>query len=106
MKIGSTVKTVTSFERMPLYGKMYPKLGEILTVSDIQPHPNPECLRCGMQLLSFEEKPDIPGICDRRFSGQLNFVEMLPPMTIDVEKIYEDVKRDRMLDLFTVNKKK
>lgn len=83
MQVGSIVKTVTNFDDVRNEWKLnYPHYGDILTVSDIQPHPNEEMHRIGAVLLSFEEKPDLPGISDIKIDKEPNFIELLPPMDI------------------------
>lgn len=91
MQIGSLVKCVSSFEDLRLIWKFdYPKIGDILTISNISKHPNKECSNKGIVLLSFEEKPDlIFGVCDKTVDGKVNFVEVLPPINLEEELKFE-----------------
>ena len=89
MQVGSLVETVGNFEDARLtWGHDYPKKGEILTVSNITKHPNAEVSKKGIILLHFEEKPNLTGLCDKTIYGEANFVELLPPMSI--EELFEE----------------
>lgn len=80
MKIGGLVETVANFEELrELYGFPYPKKGDVLTVSDISRHPNRSVSRKGIVLLSFEELPELMGVCDRKVNGDWNFRELVVP---------------------------
>jgi hypothetical protein len=76
--IGSKVITQTGFKKLKkIYGFTYPKKNQVLTVSQISMHPNPECREKGIVLLRFLETPELHvGICDRKVNGKLNFKEV------------------------------
>jgi len=51
----------------------------MLIVSGIENHHDIECRKKGIQLLTFEEYPDTPGLCDKIIDDKDNFVELQPP---------------------------
>ncbi len=84
MQVGSLVETVGNFENARLtWGFDYPKKGDILTISSITKHPNVEVSKKGIVLLRFEEKPNLTGVCDKTVHGEANFVELMPPMSLE-----------------------
>ena len=84
MKEGSKVLTVNSFEDVrTLWGYPYPRLGDILTVSSVTPHPNPQMRNRGIVLLNFEELPTLTGVCDKTSNGVQNFIELQTKEDID-----------------------
>lgn len=87
MKTGSLVKCVTnSFDELRrLYGFDYPVKNEILTVSDVSPHPVIACRRLGIVLLQFEDKPALCQVCDKDIHGNIHFIELLPPIEFEKE---------------------
>ena len=76
--IGSKVIAQTGFKKLrKIYGFPYPRKDQVLTVSQISMHPNPECREKGIVLLRFLETPDLTiGVCDRKVNGKLNFKEV------------------------------
>lgn len=79
MQTGSLVETVADFsESRRVWGLPYPNKGKILTVSNIEKHPNVQLQRKGIVLLHFIEIPFLPGICDKTVHGDENFKEVLP----------------------------
>lgn len=66
MKIGDTVKTVNDFHDVgDIWGYKYPNVGDVLTISNIEPHPNKKLKNLGISLLRFVELPNLPGVCDK-----------------------------------------
>lgn len=56
MQINSLVEAMHSFDRIRSeWGYNYPYKGDILTVSDIQEHPNTDCKKRGIVLLFFKD---------------------------------------------------
>lgn len=92
MKVGSHVETVGDFEEeWKSWDLPYPNKGDVLTVSHIAPHPNKECNDAGIVLLSFEEKPSLPGLCDKKIDGEVNFVELrLPDAVAEALEVPEE----------------
>lgn len=85
MKVGSIIKCVVSFEHLrSIWGFDYPKMGDILTISHLNPHPTREGKLHGILELYFTEKPKCIGLCDKQANGNHNFIELVPP--IDLEK--------------------
>lgn len=79
METGSLVKCVVSFELLrKQWGFDYPKMGDILTVSQVIEHPNKECRDAGIVCLRFVEKPRLCDVSDRQINGNHNFIELLP----------------------------
>lgn len=114
MEVGSIVETVGDFEELRRsYGFPYPKKGEYLTISNIEPHTTPACNKKGIVFLYFEEKPGLVGVCDKKIDGEPNFVEVLPPMEISIEAILDEapapepqiveprVRHDRISNLYS-----
>ncbi|MEK6829088.1 MAG: hypothetical protein AABY15_03095 [Nanoarchaeota archaeon] len=96
MQSGSIVETVGDFEEVRRqWGLPYPKKGDALTVSAVTPHPNEECRKKGIVLLSFEEIPNLPGVCDKTLSGKPNFVELSLPDEI-MELLQEPMKKESL----------
>ena len=80
MKIGSIVETVGDFsEERKVWGLDYPYIGDVLTVSFIEEHPNDEVREAGIVLLHFEELPNLIGLCDRTYDNKPNFLELTLP---------------------------
>jgi len=80
MKEGSLVVTVGDFEELRRsWGYPYPKKGDVLTVSSIEPHPVSEIRNAGIVLLNFQELPGLIPVCDRKLSGGDNFQELQLP---------------------------
>lgn len=91
MQIGSLVKCVNSFEDLrDEWGFDYPVVGEVLTVSDIQRHPTPDVDALGIVLLFFEEHHLPFGVCDKQVDGTVNFIELIPPISVE-EEVMEEV---------------
>ncbi len=89
MNIGSIVETSYDFNKeRSQWGLPYPTVGDTLTVSNIQRHDNSEIRALGIVLLSFEELPYLVPVCDKRITGEDNFVEVLPPM--DIKELIEE----------------
>lgn len=87
MQVGSLVETVADFtEEQAIYNLPYPQKGDYLVISEIRDHHNPQCKSLGIVLLSFEELPTTPGLCDKQIDGTPNFVELLPPIPDDYEE--------------------
>lgn len=86
MEVGSLVETITSFEDERIeWGFDYPRKGDLLVVSWIEEHPNRSVRKKGIVLLHFQEKPTLPGVCDRQCNGKENFRELQPPMVVNIE---------------------
>lgn len=87
MRKGSLVVAVSDFTDVKKDWPMlnYPNKGDILTVSDVLPHPK----FCHLNLLLFEELNNPFGICDMTHNGEWNFREIQPPMEID---LFEETK--------------
>lgn len=83
MQIGSLVECVVIFP--PIKNWVYPKKKEILTVSGIFKHPNHECDRKGIVLLTFEEYTLFtPPICNKDINNRPHFIELMPPMSMEI----------------------
>jgi hypothetical protein len=88
MQVGSLVECVADFSKIEeQWNVSYPKQKEILTITNIAPHPNAELRTKEIVLLEFDEYPDIPGLCDKTEEGVDNFVELQPPMDNVLESI-------------------
>lgn len=84
MDVGSIVYTVAIFDDLALdWGLVYPKKGDVLTVSEITKHPNEMVSNCGIVLLRFKEFPKLMGICDKDITGKPNFLELQLPEDIE-----------------------
>lgn len=84
MRIGSLVEAQHSFDDVrEQWGFNYPYKGDILTVSGMMKHPKCE----GLVLLFFEEIDMPHGISDKTITDQPNFLEVMPPMEIDLKEI-------------------
>lgn len=77
-------------EEKELYKLDYPEVNEKLTVSKIADHHDPALNRIGVKLLSFEEYPDMIGLCSSRIDRTLNF--MLLPDNEKINKITKSLK--------------
>lgn len=87
MQAGSLVETVGNFDSVRLFwGYNYPKKGDVLTISNLEPHHNEECRAKGIMLLYFEELPDLVGVCDKNMKDEPNFIELQPPMDLEFVK--------------------
>jgi hypothetical protein len=89
MKVGSLVQCVTSFEDLrAIWHFDYPIFGEILTVTGVDQHHVPEFALQGIVLLHFDERRGPPsGICNKDCRGNVNFIEVVPP--INLEAVFE-----------------
>jgi len=77
MRVGSIVQTTNGFKKERAYwGFSYPKKGDVLTISAITPHANPNVNKKGIVLLYFEETPNLIGLCDKTVNGNPNFIEL------------------------------
>lgn len=89
MNIGDLVQTVGNFESLrKIYKFPYPKIGDILTISKIESHPNYSLRKDGIILLFFEELPDLVGVCDKTIENIPNFVkiEITKNLISEIEK--------------------
>ena len=89
MQQGSLVEAVTDFTEVKRTWPMleYPNRGDILTVKSVVPHPNKDMIKLGAVLLTFEEINNEHGISDMKQNKEPNFIELQPPMKIDIEEI-------------------
>lgn len=95
MKVGSTVETKADFsEERTTWGLPYPKKGDLLTISYMQPHHNPHARRLGIVLLKFEELPNLIPISHKTIHNKINFVEVLPPM--NMQEAVDEVLSERL----------
>lgn len=99
MRVGSIVEVVGNFEESRLvWGLPYPKKGEVLTVSFVTEHPTPNVRNKGIVLLTFEELPNMIGICSMTFDGKPNFVELL--LSDCIWKLLEEpIKQEKYLEV-------
>jgi hypothetical protein len=80
------VKCVVSFESLrKTWGFDYPKMGEILTVSQIKEHHDKECRDAGIVLLRFYERQNCCDLSDKQINGNHNFIELMPNIDLAVE---------------------
>lgn len=91
MQIGSLIQCVTDFSELEkIYGIEYPKDKEMLVVSGIEEHPQPDVRKKGIHVLHFEEYPDHPGCCDKRIDDTNNFVELQPPGDLFMSELFPE----------------
>lgn len=91
MQIGSLVQCVTDFSHQELQtGMKYPENQEMLVICGIEEHGNADCRKKEIVLLTFEEYPDLHGICDKRIDNTPNFVELQPPAEELMHDLFSD----------------
>lgn len=77
MRKGDKVEVLADFSALSKeWGLDYPKKGDVLTLSNIELHPNESVAAKGIFLLYFVEFPDLVGLCDYRVNGRPNFLDL------------------------------
>lgn len=89
MQVGSLVETISDFSELKKEWNFinYPNKGDILTVKNIMPHPHNQMRHLGAVMLTFEELDNPYGISDKKVDGTPNFIELQPPMNIEIEDL-------------------
>lgn len=94
MQVGSLVEVVSDFSEIKREWPFisYPNKGDILTIKSIMLHPRSQMRRLGAVMLTFEELDNPYGISDRKIDNTPNFIELQPPMSIEIEDllVYKD----------------
>jgi hypothetical protein len=99
MRVGSIVETVADFEQLRrVWNLPYPKKGDVLTVSAITRHPNPEVNKRGIVFLHFEELPGLTGLCNKTIYNKPNFLELTLPDEI-MELLEQPIEEVEILEL-------
>lgn len=89
MQQGSLVEAVADFTSVKRDWPFieFPNKGDILTVKSVTLHPHKSMRKIGAVMLTFEELNNEWGISDRTYKNEPNFIELQPPMKIDIEEI-------------------